>query len=348
MRALIFGCPHVQPSATLGSAAFQQTVEWLRDQALQLQATHVICLGDTVESVAKTDLPANIKVKWFLDTFKAVAQTGCQVYWMIGNHDVYSEMYSALDIFEDGQNFRVVRQPLVVPGEIDITLWPFQQWMDDPMKWPEHTDELFRARINNNPRALFAHVPIEGMPMGGTKDKGADLVDIGLQYDMIFAGHYHIANQFMAKAMSAETQVVVPGCAIGHDFKDLGWFHGAVLWDYTPGSQGGSVAWLPNPYSSYFYHGTSADLNEQLQDVNISALRDRLHVRFTDKVDSAPYRQWGIPTVQVRPKHEQVKTSSHESFALEGDPIADLQRWLTSAGHEQTGDLLSLAREYLA
>jgi hypothetical protein len=187
--------------------------------------------------------------------------------------------------------------------------------------------------------------------MGGTKDKGADMVEIGLQYDMVFAGHYHITNQFMAKAMSAETPVVVPGCVMAHDFKDLGWFHGAVLFDFVAGDQqkpSGAVHWLPNPYSHYFYLGTSIDYSAAIQDTAIAALRDRTHVRFTDKVDAAPFREWGLPTVQVRPKHEQVQTSSHESFKLEGDPVEDLQRWLTARGLEQTQDLLAKAREYLA
>ena len=186
------------------------------------------------------------------------------------------------------------------------------------------------------------------MPMGGTKDKGVDLKEIALNFDQIFAGHYHIPNQFMAEAMSAQTQVTVPGCLISHDFKDLGWFHGCVLWDYMPGG-GAQVHWVRNPHAQYFYAGASADYNTLItKDQGIATLRDRTHVRFTDKVDAAAYRQWGLPTVQVRPKHEKVETSSHESFALEGNPIEDVQRWLAAQGHSQTDTLLAKAREYLA
>ena len=349
MRAVIFGCPHVQPSTTLGSAALQPTVQWVVEYAKSIQATHVICLGDTVESVSKQDLLANLQVKWILDQFKALPS---HVYWMVGNHDAYSERYNALDIFEDGDTFKVIRQPTVLPGEVELTLWPFQQWMDDPLEWRQHYDELMVGRSGQiAPRVLCTHVPIEGMPMGGTKDKGAELKEIALNFDMVFAGHYHIANQFMAEALSAETQVIVPGCLVGHDFKDLGWFHGVVVCDYSPepGYAGlPLVHWVPNPHAQYFFKGTSAEYNAAVQDPAIAALRDRTHVRFTDQVDAAAWRAWGLPTVQVRPKHEQVQTSSHQSFKLEGNPIEDLQQWLVARGHSQTQELLAKAREYLA
>ena len=159
MRTVIFGCPHVQPTITLGSAAFQPTVQWLIDYCKSVQATHVICLGDTVESVAKSDLMVNLQVKWFLDQFKALAATGVHVRWMIGNHDVYSEMYSALDIFEDAPNFIVVRQPSRLLGQqVELVFWPFQQWMDDPLEWRQHRDELMIDRgATASPRVLFTH-----------------------------------------------------------------------------------------------------------------------------------------------------------------------------------------------
>jgi len=353
MRTVIFGCPHIQATTTLGSEALKATVEWLVSYCRQAQVTHVVCLGDTVESVTKTDLLANLKVKWVLDTFKALAASGTQVYWLIGNHDVYSEQYSALDIFEDATNFRVLRGPTNIEGlNVSMTLWPFQQWMDDPLAWPKHKDELISPRRDGRPRALFTHCPIENMPMGGTKDQGADLIEISLQYDLIFAGHYHIANQFLAEAMSAQTPVVVPGCLIGHDFKDLGWFHGIVVWDLMPDSQEyptGLVHWVPNPHAHYFFVGPSAEYQAACQQQpEITQLRDRTHVRFTDKVDAAPFRQWGLPTVQIRPKHTQVQTSSHKSFKLEGDPVEDLQKWLSASGKNPTQELLATAREYLA
>jgi hypothetical protein len=344
MRTVIFGCPHIQSATTFGSGAIQPSIQWLVEYCKSVQATHVICLGDTVESVNKQDLLANLMVKWVLDQFKALPS---QVYWMVGNHDVYSEMYNALDIFEGGDAFRVIREPTILDGEAELVLWPFQQWMDDPLQWRDKLDASYLMDRCGKPRVLFTHVPIEGMPMGGTKDKGADLKELALHHDLIFAGHYHIANQFMAEALSAETQVIVPGCLVGHDFKDLGWFHGCVVWDYMP-SGGDRLHWVPNPHAHYFFKGTSAQLNAEIQRPEIAALRDRMHVRFTDQADSKPYREWGIPTVQVRPKHEQVQTSSHQSFALEGNPIEDVQQWLVAQGHSQTEELLVKAREYLA
>ena len=237
MRVMIFGCPHLQSGVTLGSAALPQTVAWLLETARNNSVTHIVCLGDTVDSVSKTDLIVNMQIKWTLDQFKTLAAQGVYTCWMIGNHDVYSDIYSGLDIFDQAANFNLVKNPTLLGGDdAELVLWPFQQWMDDPLQWRERTGGMYLQRTGEKPRILFTHCPIEGMPMGGTKDKGVDLKELALNFDMLFAGHYHQSNQFMAEAMSAETPVAVPGSVMGHDFKDLGWFHGALIWDYMPGS----------------------------------------------------------------------------------------------------------------
>ena len=346
MKLLVFGCPHVQAGETLGSGALQPTVQWLIQTAQQYQVSHVVCLGDTVDSVAKTDLMTNLTVKWFLDSFKALARTGVSVIWLVGNHDVYSSAYSALDIFEDSHNFIVLKTPKTVSDGVTMTFWPFQTWMDRAVDWPLHREELIapRAGGEESPRILFTHAPLEGMPMGPVKDDGADMADLALQYDLIFAGHYHVANQFLAKAMSAGTPVVVPGCVIAHTFQDSGWFHGAVLYDTDQSVD--HVQWLGNPYSHYFFTGSAAELDAALKNPTVAALRERTHVRLTDDVDTAKYSSQGIPTVQLRPKQEQIKSSGKQSFQLEGKPEDDLKLWLDDAGLDEADALLELGKGY--
>lgn len=343
MRILAFGCPHVQSRTTLGSSAFQPTVGWLVDTARQQQATHVVCLGDTVDSVSETDLMTNLTVKWVLDSFRTLAHSGVPVIWMLGNHDVYSEQYSALDIFDDSHNFMVLRQPKVVESEgVELVFWPFQQWMDRPVEWAQHTDMVIH-RTSDRPRLLFTHVPIESIPIGGTKDQGADIKELGLEYDMVVAGHYHQANQFMVDSFSAQTPVVIPGCVVAHKFKDTGWFHGAVLYDTVTAQ----LSWLQNPHSHCFFTGTSQELSQALSDASIARMRDRMHVRLTDEVDAAPYVEYGLPTVQIRPKQKQIQSSAKQSFQLEGEPADDLQRWLQESGVQDVDRLVVLGKEYL-
>lgn len=345
MRLLAFGCPHIQSTITLGSSATVPTFQWLLQMVEEQQVSHVVCLGDTVDSVSKTDLMTNLTVKWVLDAFKELAHSGVAVIWMLGNHDVYSEQHSALDIFDDAPNFTVLRQPrsVLVDG-LEFVFWPFQQWMDDHSEWRQRIDSMYVHRSGATPRILCTHTPIEGMPMGGTKDQGADIKELGLQFDLVIAGHYHEASQFLVDALSAQTPIVVPVCVIAHGFKDLGWFHGAVMYDTTTAQ----TSWLTNPHSHVFYRGTSQQFNEAMQNSQLAMMKDRTHARFTDEVDPAVYREYGLPTVQVRPKQERIQSSGKESFQLDSDPMADLRRWFADAKLDLTDHLAAVAKGYLA
>lgn len=347
MNVMTAGCLHTQTKKTLGGDAFEATVRWVHDTVLARNVNVLVWLGDTIESVQGQDLLANLRAKWAIDTLKSLAvKHGVHVYMLIGNHDVYSDLYSALDIFDPPPSsaFYFVKKPMAVDyGSFRIALLPFEPWMDNPMNWGQHKFQDW-VQTDDKPTALYTHVPIEGMMLGGSKDKGLDLVDVTMLFNIVFAGHYHIANNAEYDIGPVMTPIHVPGCVMAHNFKDLGRFHGACLWQTDPAPTG-SVTYLQNPYSHTFFSGTKDQLDIEI--ARCPFIGEQLHVNLTEDVDPAPYQQAGIKTVRVRPKKESVVVAKKAVFDLGGDPVADVERLLSERG-QCSPKLLELARKFLA
>lgn len=350
MRILTAGCLHVQTKQTLGDSGevFQQTMQWLYQTVLERQVNIVVWLGDTVESVAGQDLLGNLRAKWAIDVLKSLSvQHGVHVYVLMGNHDVYSDLYSALDIFDPAPGFQFIKSPTAIDyGSFRIAMLPFQTWMDDPLNWAQHKFQEW-TQTGDKPTAIYTHVPIEGMMLGGSKDKGVDLVEMAMLFNIIFAGHYHIANTADYDIGPIMTPVHVPGCVMAHTFNDVGLFHGACVWDTEPAPIG-TVTYVRNPHSHYFFSGTQEQLAALVQKYGTGF---PMHVNITEDIEDSVREQYqdqyGFKTVRVRPKKEIVQVAKKAVFDLGGDPVADVNRLLSERG-QCSPRLLELARKFLA
>lgn len=323
MRTIVFGCPHVTDRPGVAGAALVPTVQWLVQQVQALQADMVVCLGDTVESSSRTTVPVNVTVKWFLECFKQLAAGGTQVYWLIGNHDIYSSELHTLQVFDEAPNFHIVSKPLLAEGPEGWKLgfMPYTQEMDQSTYF-EGDNLAWADPAKGSPAVLFSHVPLSGWQLGEIKDRGLDPVELALRFSLVFQGHYHQSAFFEQEGLGALTKVIAPGCVLGRNFRDLGWFHGIVVWD-TPDT----VHWVTNPHSHSFMVGSSAELNAILADERYHPTLDRLHVRLTDQVEVEPYRE-RLAAIEVRPRPQAQTPSGREGYALESNPEADLRRWL--------------------
>lgn len=336
MKTLIFSCLHVPVHKTYGSEALLPTIDWLTDQVRVLGVDNIVFLGDSIDNSSKTWVPVNLILKRCIDKFRGLARTGVNVFWLIGNHDIYSNDMHAIQIFDPGHCFQIISKPCSIDvGEYCFAFLPFLRSMDKGISTPELGLSKLCA---GKPTALFAHIPIEGMPIGGTKDRGISAADLSM-FDIVFDGHYHEATQFIQDLNGITTPFVVPGSVLAQTFRDTGWFHGAVLWD------GIRVSWLSNPHTHYFLKTTAADL-EARQD--LAAIRSRLHVRLTDvEIGSKALSDGTLASVESRPDRSASESSSKAPFRLDSSVEEDLRRWCEENGTSGADAVVSRGKQYM-
>lgn len=347
MRTLIFSCLHIPHKQRPGSPALKGTIDWLLWLVKSQSVTHVVFLGDAVHNVSRTDLPVNLWLRYAVDGFKALE---VPVFWLVGNHDIYSETMNAMQVFEETDLFKIVQSPSAwnLDG-CNLVFLPWMSFMDKTDWWRRFS--AGDLAVSSQPNYLFCHAPIErfqAMVDPGNRKTSAPEDDLVAHFHAAFAGHYHGAGQDTVEVLGSPVPVVRPGCVLAQDFTDARlpvWFHGAVIWDFDAASpETFGVHWLANPCSHYFFKGTEAEYEELSQNVRIAPLLPRTHLWLTEE----PTRKHEAVSVIVRPEKKAVEASSTTPYKLDSTPEQDLQLWLEEQDMDSSSSamLVEKARKY--
>ncbi len=342
MKVLAFGCIHLQPRPTFGTGAIEPSIQWLLSVIMSERPDCVVMLGDSVESVLKSDLLTYSQLRWVLESFRyCCQQLGTKVFWLVGNHDIYSPALSVLDLFDDQgrTGLTVIKKSTMVQADnANLVFMPYESWMDDATAWQDTGwANVFSQASRGISTYCFSHVPIAGEQPG--ESSGCDPREMAMHCDVWVAGHYHVAHSRTIESPMHGTVLVAPGCLVAHHFGDTGWFHGATLLD-TSGQTG--CRFIMNPHSPVFYVGSSADLQAALQDPTVAALAPRVHA----KVDEETLVSLHLASVELR-RTIQVERPNRPKFKLASSPMNDLDYWLQLNGIEDREALLKEARSIL-
>jgi predicted phosphodiesterase len=347
VRTLVFSCLHVPHRPRPGSDAIRSTVDWLVELVQSQQVGRVIFLGDAVHNVSKANLPVNLWLRYVADSFKALSS---QVFWMVGNHDIFAENMNAMQIFGETESFHLIQVPTVCDGGgCSLAFMPWMPYMDKPNWWNAHgAASLVRP---GQPNFLFCHAPLEKFQkMVAPNDTMMSAPEdaVVAQFDAVFAGHYHGPGRDDVEVLGGTIPIIRPGCVLAQDFSDArlpAWFYGAVLWDYEPTQPDQFVIhWVANPHSHYFFKGTEAEYKALPEQARV--LAPRTHFWFTEEPVEQPQ---GISVV-VKPEQKAVESSEKTPYKLDSTPEEDLWLWLSEQDLAMPSAqvLLERGRKYLA
>lgn len=346
MRTLIFSCLHIPHKQRPGSPAMKDTINWLVGTVRSQSITHVVFLGDAVHNVSRTDLPTNLWLRYAVDSFKKLQ---VPVFWMVGNHDLYSETMNAMQVFEETELFRIIQQPSAWSLDgCNLVFLPWTSLMDEKDWWRRFS--VGSLAVSSQPNYLFCHAPIDkfqAMVDPGNRATSAPETELAAKFDAVFAGHYHGAGQDVVEVFDSPIPIIRPGCVLGQDFTDAripAWFHGAVIWDCSTQNQLG-VQWVANPHSHYFFKGTEAEYVALSQNERIAPLLPRTHFWSTEELT----RSHQAISVVVKPEKQATEASSNTPYKLDSSPEEDLQLWLGEQGMVDPAgaELLKRAKRYL-
>jgi len=344
MKEVIFSDLHIPPTVSKDDT-IMESAQWVYQMVVDSGAEVVVYLGDLYHNPSKSLLPANLKARYVLDLFKTLAGFGVTVLWLCGNHDLFSDEYNALQLFDAPvPNFHIVNQnsDFLINGVTHVCL-PYTIEYD---KKRDALDTMYLTEMRTKApglAAVFAHLPIEGIALGGSRDHGVAPGDLAI-FDVIFEGHYHQPTTFEYEGLGLRSPFWLAGTLCPQDFKDKGFWHGALMWD----TDTNEVTPVPNPHRHVYLIGSREEVSAEANAPGIGwteELVKRSHIRFTEEVGEAEVNEWHdrYANVEVRPRKEARQASDRAPFALEGDPRQDLVRWIDEAGMGAEKEML-LAR----
>lgn len=217
MKALIFSDLHCHQHKNSQSRLEDciEVLEWVFKTAKSKNIDLIIFCGDLFHDRAKIDILTYQRV---FETFqKYVDDKGPEVYLLLGNHDLFffeSKEISSVYPLSSIKNIKVISKPSVV----DIRNYKvgFMPYTHDPISDLENIKiREFKKNLEVNPnnkyKVLFGHIAVHGALFNliyGTRadvqiegDAGMTIVtpDIFDNFDRVFLGHYHAAQELNSK-----------------------------------------------------------------------------------------------------------------------------------------------------
>jgi DNA repair exonuclease SbcCD nuclease subunit len=331
MKILAFSDLHVPVTQSLGSTSIEPTIDWLISTIREKGVDLVVFGGDLVDNASNVKLPVSVRVKTIIERFRALS---VPVYWLMGNHDVYSDDVSMLSLFDNWDQPRLVTQPTVVACGINLVFYPYCGTTFD-IKEAENWLTGEAARVHP-PRAVFCHIPVDGAMMNGVKDTGVNPECLAL-FDTAFVGHYHEPIASQIQVLGGDSYFYVMGTVAPQSFREQGGYYGAWLWN----SESRQCEFLPNPCRHLFISGTTESVKALVAQSPVPT--NQVHVRLTDSI-AKPEEFGGLRSVQVRPTVKPVDIEV-TAFTIDSSPLHDVEAWIDASEHkEQKTALMERAR----
>lgn len=181
-------------------------LEWILDQALEINANNIIITGDIFEEPKPSPLIITLFIEWL----KKCQANSIQIHIIMGNHDTLRSgyvYYSPLDIISELEleNINVYKNiNTIVLGTIAFTFLPFRDRKSFGVNSNQEALSLLREslvyELSSIPlsykKIVVGHLAIEGsIPVGDEIDDITNElfcpIDMFNGYDYVWMGHVH-------------------------------------------------------------------------------------------------------------------------------------------------------------
>lgn len=214
---IICGDPHLGKSLSLGKVGIGlqlnsrindqlNLLEWILDQAIEINAGNIIITGDVFEEPKPSPLIITLFIEWL----KKCQANSIQVHIIMGNHDMLRSGYiysSPLDIISEAEieNINVYKNiDTIIIGTMAFTFLPFRDRKSFGVTSNQEALSLLREslvyELSSIPlsykKVIVGHLAIEGsIPVGDEIDDIANELFCPIEmfngYDYVWMGHVH-------------------------------------------------------------------------------------------------------------------------------------------------------------
>jgi DNA repair exonuclease SbcCD ATPase subunit len=196
MKFLVFGDPHITLQCEFGKPDSQGLTDYIRRVASsfcwisELVKEHipdvVVCLGDLFESTGYVDTTSlSIAADMCSNLSLACSELDSLLFFIVGNHDIYSKIYNNLSFMSLDHEIKVVDHNLKY--KLSDLSFQFIPWTEEEVIFDRECD------------LIFSHLLVKGGYLYKDKqsEKGVDC-KYG-ENQVIFNGHHH-RNQKLGKS----------------------------------------------------------------------------------------------------------------------------------------------------
>ena len=183
-------------------------IDWFCENTSSHGCDTIIFMGDWFDNRSRLRHDTN----WFSNVaIEKLVATGCKIYWVIGNHDLYfkasREIHSLPSLEKYSDNIHVINDPMEIDG---CLLCP---WL---------VGSEFTTPPNHKVKYVFGHFEFPLFLMNETvecMDRGGIHMDHFYQCDQVFSGHFH---KRQTKINEHGIPITYVGNPFAHDFNDVG------------------------------------------------------------------------------------------------------------------------------
>lgn len=287
MKALIFSDLHCHQHKNSQSRLEDciEVLEWVFKTAKSKNIDLIIFCGDLFHDRAKIDILTYQRVFEVFQKYVDITN-GPEVYLLLGNHDLFffeSKEISSVYPLSSIKNIKIISKPSVV----DIRQYKvgFMPYTHDPITDLENIKiREFKKNLEINPnnkyKTLFGHIAVHGALFNlvyGTKsdvqiegDAGMVVVtpDIFDNFDRIFLGHYHAAQELNHK-------VEYVGSPLQLSFGEMGQSKHIIVYDFDTDTR----EYIVNDFSHKHHRFNS------IKEAKVSAVKGELNGEFVEVYD---------------------------------------------------------------
>lgn len=255
MRVLVSGDLQIDASDSGSERAEQtrNTLAWILGQLDEHRPDMFVHLGDYGEDNRGVDHYSLTLMTWFAsEVFRQVPQS----YWLVGNHDYFTE---------DGSVNLASALGYLFPENHHVA-WPWCHGPEGTMfvsflkpggqeRFRAENGLLFGERDNH---VLFSHLPVTGAMYGPNRFE-ENGIDPSWFPKHTIVGHYHQPNLPDPTQTAFGHAIWYAGSPMSHDFRDNVYglsesqqLRGVWLFDIENGSVASQPVLLPNPHCTYY------------------------------------------------------------------------------------------------
>jgi len=239
MKFLVFGDPHITPQCEFGKPdeygrtdyllRVSSSIEWITGLVLKYSPEIVVCLGDLFDSTGYVDTASLTMASYVCSKLSsACLEEHSILFFLLGNHDKYSERFNNLSFMSLDPNINVISKE--TKYELKGNLIQFIPWTEE--------EATFDPECN----IVFSHLLMEGGYLYKDKQSEKGTKCKYGEHQVIFNGHHH-RNQVLSK------NFYNVGSLLSRTFQDVNSGHkGVYLYD----SETRKAKFIINPYEIPF------------------------------------------------------------------------------------------------